>query len=179
MSARNACDVSRSVERHRPAEQGLESAKEIRVGVGRPQQRREPILRVEALGVQLHRPGVCAACLIAFALATEQEGFDVVGAGASIGSGTPNRVDTGTSSLRSENVAERKVEHIRDVRSTRWTRAQVNSMRVLPRRRGRLLNEGILVGARPVDRRHRHIQLPQIHRQLATMVIPVVQHDRA
>ena len=39
--------------------------------------------------------------------------------------------------------------------------------------------ERVLVGARPVDRRDRHVELAQVHRQLTAVVIPVVEHDRA
>ena len=39
--------------------------------------------------------------------------------------------------------------------------------------------ERVLVGARTVDRRHRHAELSQVHRQLSAVVIPVVQHDRS
>ena len=37
---------------------------------------------------------------------------------------------------------------------------------------------GILVGARTVDRGHLRADLPEIHRELTAMVVPVVQHDR-
>src|SRR5258705_8035578 len=48
-------------------------------------------------------------------------------------------------------------------------------------RRGgdRARGERVLVGARAVDRRHRHTDLPEVHGELAAVVIPVVQHDRA
>jgi len=39
------------------------------------------------------------------------------------------------------------------------------------------LKERVLVRARPVDRGNGDVQEPEIDRQLATMVVPVVQHD--
>ena len=39
--------------------------------------------------------------------------------------------------------------------------------------------ERIFIGAATIGHRHRNFQQPNVHRQLAAMVIPVVQHDRA
>src|SRR5437867_3151202 len=38
--------------------------------------------------------------------------------------------------------------------------------------------ERVLVGARPIDRWHRHVQQPQVHGQLTAVVNPMVHHDR-
>ena len=41
------------------------------------------------------------------------------------------------------------------------------------------LGEGVFVRAGAVDGRHRHIEQPQIDRQLAAVVVHVVEHDGA
>ncbi len=41
------------------------------------------------------------------------------------------------------------------------------------------LGEGVLVRTRAVDRGYRDAKFAQVHRQLAAVVMPVVDHDRS
>jgi hypothetical protein len=65
------------------------------------------------------------------------------------------------------------------LRNTDLTPAGAKAFDAATRTEIEKLGEGVLVRTRAVDRGYRDAKLAQVHRQLAAVVIPVVEHDRS